>query len=641
MYQITKLPITIFLLLLIGLTAACGPTLTATPTVTLDPPSPMPTATPTPIPTATPTPTPMPPKELTICQKEEPNTLFIYGKPSRAALNVLEAIYDGPIDTLTYQFQPVILESLPSLDNGDATLRTVHVEEGDRVVDVNSQAVDLLPGVVLFNADGERVPFEEGQVITTTQMVVTFTLRSDITWADGEPLTADDSRYAYELADKFEDPTLRRRRERTHSYETVDNHTLVWTGLPGYRDTFYFLNVYHPLPRHVLGEIDADQLLNTEMAHRKPLGWGPFVVEEWVEGNHITMVRNPNYFRASEGLPHLDRVTFRFVSGLEQALDDLAEGHCDFITQRVIAGADMNPLLEAADVGRVQLISSTSSEWEHMDFSIDSSQWSGQTDFFSDVTIRQAVAHCIDRERIAHEAFSYSGTTVADSYVAPEHPLYASENLHHWAYDPLSGQALLEEAGWLDEDEDGIREAHGVSGIVSGTPFSVTLFTTEEDIARERTANILMENLEACGIGVAVDYLPPEVFYADGPDGPIFGRQFDLALFSWLNGTGAPCELYLSTEIPTEENWWAASNNPGYASEEYDEACRAAKKALPGMEAYTTHHHAAQRIFSRDLPVLPLYFVPKLVAAHPEVSGVVLDPSEYVNLWNIEMFDVD
>jgi len=581
----------------------------------------------------------MPPKELTICQGEEPNTLFIYDRPSRAAHNVLETIYDGPIDTRTYQFQPVILEKLPSLADGDAVLRTVHVEEGDKVVDINDQAVALLPGVALLNADGEEVTFEEGDVVTTTQMVVTFTLRADVTWADGKPLTADDSRYAFELADKFDDPILRRRRERTQSYEVAGDYTLVWTGLPGYRDTFYFLNLYHPLPRHVLGEITAEQLLNTEVAHRKPLGWGPFVVEEWVESDHITLVRNPNYFRAAEGLPHLDRVTFRFIPDLRRALDDLAAGECDLITQGVIEGADLDPLLEASDAGQVQLISSTSSEWEHLDFGIDSAQWSGQTNFFGDVKIRQAVAHCIDRERIAREVFSYSGTVVADSYVATEHPLYA-EDRRHWAYDPLSGQALLEEAGWLDEDEDDIREAHGVPTIVSGTPFSVTLLTTEGDPAREHTANILTENLEACGIGVAVDYLPPEVFYADGPDGPIFGRQFDLALFSWMNGTSAPCELYLSTEIPTEDNWWAASNNPGYASEEYDAACQAAMQALPGLEAYTNFHHEAQRIFSRDLPVLPLYFVPKLVAAQPKVSGVVLDPSEYINLWNIETFDI-
>jgi ABC-type oligopeptide transport system substrate-binding subunit len=96
----------------------------------------------------------------------------------------------------------------------------------------------------------------------------------------------------------------------------------------------------------------------------------------------------------------------------------------------------------------------------------------------------------------------------------------------------------------------------------------------------------------------------------------------------------------LSTQIPTEDNWWATSNNPGYASEAYDEACQSALDALYGTEAYRRFHQEAQRIFSRDLPVLPLYFVPRLVAAGPGVTGIVLDPSQQTLFWAIESMDV-
>jgi peptide/nickel transport system substrate-binding protein len=238
------------------------------------------------------------------------------------------------------------------------------------------------------------------------------------------------------------------------------------------------------------------------------------------------------------------------------------------------------------------------------------------------------------------DAFPYGGAAVAHSYVASEHPLYAGDRLFNWDYDLSRGQALLEEVGWTDEDGDGIREAHGAAGIASGTPFSVTLVTTSDHPAREQTARILAENLGACGIGLAVKFLPAEEFYADGPDGPVLGRQFDLALFSWLNGLDAPCGLYLSTEIPGPENWWTTSNNSGYASADYDAACLAALDALPGTQDHARFHVEAQRILSRDLPVVPLYFVPKLVATRPDVSGVILDPSEYLELWNIEAFDM-
>jgi peptide/nickel transport system substrate-binding protein len=140
---------------------------------------------------------------------------------------------------------------------------------------------------------------------------------------------------------------------------------------------------------------------------------------------------------------------------------------------------------------------------------------------------------------------------------------------------------------------------------------------------------------------LTVEYLRPDVFYADGPDGPVFGRQFDLALFSWLNGLGAPCELYLSEQIPQEENWWATSNNPGYASEIYDKYCRSAVEAPYGTVDHLSFHLQAQSIFSSDLPVLPLYFVPKSVGARQEVSGLILDSSQQTAFWNIESFDLE
>ncbi len=629
--------VAIITLIIIGLVTACNPS-DPTPTPASASPTPLP---PQSTPTLPPdTPTPTPPKELTICQAEEPNTLFVYGGPSRAARNVLEAIYDGPIDSRSYQFQPVILEKLPNLADGDAALQTVQVSAGDKVVDVNGQVVDLAPGVALIGADGQAVTFEDGGVITTTQLVVTFTLRSDVTWADGEPLTADDSHYSFELVGELESPSLRHRWERTRRYDAVSERTIVWGGLPGYRDVFYFLNFYHPLPRHMLGGTDIERLLNAEVAQRKPLGWGPFVVEEWVAGERITLVRNSNYFRASEGLPHIDRLVFRFVPDLPTALDQLLTGECDIITQDLVESGDPAALLEAAESGAVQLITSPSNEWEHLDFGLTPAEWVRRPDYFADVRTRQAIARCIDREQIAREAFPYGEPVLAHSYVASEHPLYADDQIHRWSYDPDIGRSMLQKAGWRDEDSDGIREAYGVSGVASGTPFSVTLLVTDDDPARGRVAQRMVQNLADCGIDLGVDYLPAKEFFADGPDGPVFGRNFELALFSWLNGADVPCSLYLSSEIPQEDNWWATSNNPGYSSTGYDEACRSALSTLPGMENHDRFHREAQRIFSYDLPVLPLYFVPKMVAARPEISGLILDPNEYVDLWNIESFDL-
>ena len=627
-------------LLITGLVTACVPQERPDPPATNDPTATLPSPSATPVPTNTPTPTPLPPKELTVCQGDEPNTLFIYGGPTLAARNVLDALYDGPIDTPSYDFEPVILERLPTLENGDATVRTVYAAEGDRVLDANGKVVELSPEMSVENAVGEEVIFD-GAVISMTQVVVTFTLRADVTWSDGEPLNAEDSGFSYELAGQLDDAALQRRVERTASYEVADSQTIVWTGVPGYVDSYYLLNFFQPLPQHVLKGTSVEQLLGMDVAQRRPLGWGPFAVETWGEGDHITLVRNPHYFRASEGIPYLDRVTFRFVDGPQEAVEGLLAGDCDIVSEDLMTAGALSPLLEASETEEVRLVSAPSSEWEHLDFGIQPAGWSQRVSLLQDVATRQAIAHCVDRERIAGEAFPCGEPTAAYSYVAPRHPLYAGERLHRWAYDPITGRSMLEEVGWRDADGDGTLEAGDVSGVTRGTILSVTLLTTVGDPARQRTAEILQDNFEDCGVGLTIDYLDPDVFYADGPDGPVFGRQFDLALFSWLNGLGAPCELYLSMHVPREDNWWATSNNPGYVSDDYDAACQSALDALYGTADFTLFHHEAQRIFSHDLPVLPLYFVPRAIAVRSRVTGIALAPGEETPFWNIEFIDVE
>jgi len=636
------------LLVTSGLVSACASplvTLIATlpPASTEGPPTAVPVPA-TAVPTPTPRPTPRPLRGMTICQAEEPNTLFIYGGPSRAARNVLEAIYDGPIDVTGYGFHPVILEKVPTLADGDAALERVPVAAGSKVVNSAGTVVDLASGTLVKDAELVDVEFDSG-VITLTQMVVTFTLRADVTWSDGKRVTAFDSLFSYELAGQVRDPTIERLRRYTQDYSVVDNHTVVWKGVPGYRDTFYFLNFFQPLPRHAWESTDAEHLLDAEMAQRRPLGWGPFVVEEWVDGEYLTLVRNPHYFRADEGLPYLDRITFRTVSDVQQAVGDLLAGKCDLVTQDVVdrgvvESGDLAPLLEAAVAGKVQLIEAPSSEWEHLDFGIGPAPWVRRPDFFGDVRVRHAIAMCTHRARIAGEAVPYGKPIVANSYVASAHPVYAGDELYTWNYNPSEALALLDEVGWRDEDRDGVREAHGVEGVRNGTPFSVTLLTNEGNLAHMRTARILQENFSACGIGLSVESMPDWEFFADGPNGPVFGRQFDLALFSWLNDFQAQCGLYVSSQIPNVENLWATTNDPGYSSPEYDEACGAALNSLYGTVGYEYYHKEAQRIFSYDLPALPLYFIPQFVAARPGVTGVELDPSQILELWNVEAFDV-
>jgi peptide/nickel transport system substrate-binding protein len=134
---------------------------------------------------------------------------------------------------------------------------------------------------------------------------------------------------------------------------------------------------------------------------------------------------------------------------------------------------------------------------------------------------------------------------------------------------------------------------------------------------------------------VQIIYLSPEELFADGPDGPLFGRRFDMAAFGWPVGMTPPCDFYLSAQIPTAENGWSGQNETGWSHEEFDAACLAALAALPGTADYEIYHQTAQSIFAEQLPVVPLF--PRLKAAitRPGVCNFRLDPTQTSELYNL------
>lgn len=575
-------------------------------------------------PTLVPTPTPPVPKILTVCLESEPSSLYLYGASDPAARHIWQAIYDGPIDSRDYTYQPIILARLPRLADGSAAVQMVAVQGGDRVLAADGTITVLTPGVHVRDASGQRVTFV-GAPLWMPQMVATFTLRSDLYWSDGLPLTADDSVFSFELAADPATPGDKTGVERTADYDAVDRYTVVWRGVPGFLDHFYYLNFWSPLPRHAWEQLSAADLLTASVATRQPLGWGPFVIQEWTLGDRLVVARNPHYFRAEEGLPRVDQVVFRFVSTAEEA----AGGGCDVVTHEL---ADR---LGPAFPSSLREIRFYDARWELVAFGITPADGYDRPDLFEDERVRRGVAMCINRQALAHQAEGDYGR-VWHTYLPPDHPLYAHDAAT-WRYDPAAGQELLTSAGWYDVDGDSVREAHSVPGIPEGAPFEVTYLTTD-DPARVQTAQLVQAYLSLCGIRVSVEIQSPQMLFAPGPEGALFGRRFDLAQFAWRVGADPLCDLFLSGHIPGEGDW-ERPNVAGFLDDAYDAACLSALEAFPDSAEYAAGQREAQRIFSQRLPVLPLFQHTRIVLVSESVIGLDLDPSSDSELWNIEQLD--
>ncbi len=590
-------------------------------------------------PTAGPSPSPTPvPIELVVCQKGEPLSLYLYSDNVTARSGIFDALFDGPIDTLNFGYQPVILEALPSLANGGLQVNSVQVEPGDRVVDaVSLQPRVLEPGVTLAQADGSRLVYTGTAPAQTVQIVAEFKLKAGLLWSDGQQLTADDSRFSFELASFYDTESSKFVTGRTVSYEVIDPLTARWTGLPGWLDREAHTHFWTPFPRHVYGDVNPLELKSNEAAARQPLGWGPFKIEAWKAGDQLTLTRNPNYFRAAEGLPRVDRVVFRFGLSPEQIIEELQAGRCHIGAEEAdfTAQAQVAQLQEAQTADQLAPQFVTGPAFEHLDFGIqpvDDYKRPAGNDLFQDARVRQAVAYCLDRQALIDQLQGGLGEVPA-AYLPNQHPLYAADRVTIYAFDPARGRALLDEAGWTAAGNGGIRQR-------GGKKFAVEFASGPEGNAfRELLARLIREQLrDNCGLDLSLKWRAPQDLYDPWPNGPLFGRKFDLGAFPWRAGAEPPCDLYLTEAIPTEQNPGGA-NDTGWSNPEFDAVCQRALSSFDDA-ARLAAHAEAQAIFTRDLPSLPLFFRFKVGVARPEVSGYHLDATARSDVWNIEQISL-
>ncbi|MCB8979099.1 MAG: peptide ABC transporter substrate-binding protein [Ardenticatenaceae bacterium] len=589
---------------------------------------------------------PAQPKDLIVCMAQEPDTLYPYGGSMLAASAVQVAIFETEVTTFSYDYQPLGIEKLPSLADGDAVVGQVEVNEGDLVLDATGNPATLTAGVSVINSDGETVEFD-GTPITMEQISAEFTLQPRV-WSDGVAVTAADSVYTYELNRDPDTPAGKFLADRTASYEATGELGLEWTGIPGFLDPTYFTNVWQPFPQHIWGQFTASELLEAEESTRLPVSDGAFHIVDWIAGDSIILEPNPYYYRQDEGLPYLDSVTFKFIPDTNQLIAQLISGACDIGTQDGLSASDAPFLIEAENNGLLTPYFQTGTVFEHIDFGINSygdfGDDQGRPDWFEDARVRQAMTMCTDRQGMVDNIL-YGRSEVIHSYVPSVHPLYPEDGLTEWPYDVEAANALLDEVGFIDTDGDGIREYYTDQGTAwEGEPFSVDLGTTTGNDMRQQMTQIFKANMLDCGIDITLYYVPSSEWFADGPDGPLFGRRFDLGEFAWISAVQPSCNLYLTSQItgPEEEGFggWGASNDTGWSNEAFDLACNTALSSLPGTPEYEESHKEAQRIFSQEVPVIPAFLRLIVAAARPNVVGFGVDPTGGTEMQNIYQFDL-
>jgi peptide/nickel transport system substrate-binding protein len=535
---------------------------------------------------------------------DQPRDLYPYPRdaPSqRVAAPLTELLFPSPVLAFNYSYTSTgVLDRIPSLENGDAQIRKS---------DVYLDAANNITTTVT-------------EVITQVdQLVVTFHWNAKLSWSDGQPLTADDSVFAYELA-KAAPPNdeARDRLAQLVSYERIDDHTTRAILRPDLITANYFLSYWMPLPRHVLKDVDPAKVRESDFA-RAPIGYGPYAIERR-ENNTISMVRNQHYFGSPPAAAHL---TITFMPNIDVLHTNLLNGNLDaVITDR--PQADQLPTFDQDDkAGRLRVVYVPNPIWEHIDFNLDVPQ-------LQDIRLRRAIALGSNRQGMIDALFG-GHTPVLSSWVLPSQPEAApSDQLTHYDYNPDEARKILDEAGYADPDGDGIRASP------DGLTLTFQLLTTEGAPIRQQIASMFQKDMQA--IGVEVQPLPVPSDQLFSADGPLFQRQFDLALFGWIaSADPGGLQLWGCDAVPSPENNWVGDNFAGWC---FRDANRAIREAVTSVD--TAQRHAAylrqQQLWSQELPSLPLFQRLSLALIAPKVRGPQPDALAPIT-WNVAAWTRD
>ncbi len=382
-----------------------------------------------------------------------------------------------------------------------------------------------------------EIPSAENGGISEDGRTITLTLRDDIVWSDGTPVTSADFVFTYEMSvDPANTVGTTYPYDQIESIEAPDPQTVVVTFTEPFAPWLAWM-WHYILPEHVLRPVfdEAGSLDDAEWNFAPTVGVGPYRFEEWESGSFARFVRNENWHGAR---PIIDEIFFRFVPDDASQVAALQNGEGDLGT--FIAYSDV-PALEDAGIGIVTQPSGYNEGWY---FILGDEQIPGHP-ALQDVKVRQAIAMAVDREGLNQDLLL--GLTKVPKTLWDSLPAYVSPDIDPCAYDPAAANALLDEAGWVDTNGDGMRDKDGEELVlVHGT-------TTRE--IRQDAQAVAQQQLAEVGITLELASFDSNVFFASFAEGgPPYTGELDIAQWSDAPAFPDPDHYYwLCDQIPTDE----------------------------------------------------------------------------------------
>ncbi|MBI3174618.1 MAG: peptide ABC transporter substrate-binding protein [Chloroflexi bacterium] len=491
---------------------------------------------------------------------------------------------------------------------------------------------DIDPNGTVFPELAAELPtVDSGGVVldeAAGTMSVTWKMRQDVQWQDGQSVTADDVLFTWNAIQDPNTGSWIPGIDSIDSVEKVDQYTFKvnYSAIyPGYLTQFggEQLAIW---PAHYC---DASQGFVAWDCGRKPLSDGPFVLQDWVEGDHMTFLKNDKYYVA--GKPEIEKVTVQVVPDDSVRKTMMQQGDAD-----IDMWINVNTINDLKD-SQVAKVSLSPSDRFVMRLFMNEAE-KGTVDaeatphpILSDVRVRQAIRQAIDVDTINNEIFLGLGHPQWTEFFRPP---YNKCDVPRPAYDPEAAKALLEEAGWTDTNNDGVRECHGCASAEEGYEMHMEFITyAEYGEPLELTQQLIAEMLGKVGIKLDLTVVEGSVLWADAQSGGIEqSGNFDIDI--WDDG-------YAGVD-PTDyiwENYSIEAATPGFGwnlarwkNDEFNSLIE---------DSYTLDEASRQETFCKmakildeQAPEIMLFTVPNADAHSSRLEGVQSTVNDLVT-WNI------
>lgn len=448
----------------------------------------------------------------------------------------------------------------------------------------------LFDTLVTRDVDNAVVPLlAESWETAPDGRTITMTLKSDVTFHDGEAMNAEAVAFSFErFAEVGSRSPIYSGIVEIESVEPVDDTTVAFHFA---EPTATFWSTLSMPYAAIISPASVERMEATGEGH--PIGTGPFTLEEWQAGQSLTLRRNPDYnwgppIVENTGAPHLDAMVFKVIPDATTQLAALESNEVDVIFINQPSHMD-----KLSQDDSVELHETVLNSLIYLGFNNEKAP-------FDEVLVRRAMSHAVNKEQIVDLALGGLGVE-AFSPLPPTLPGFdPSLKEHELAYDPEQAMRLLEEAGF-ERTADGGWERDGI-------PLNARLLTSTRPPNGD-VATVLQSQLQAVGVPVEIQQLDAKAVMAATGEG-----DYELLLWRYDWNDPDALNIFLSTDRI------GRTNRVAYSNPEVDALLEQGAHELDDNKRIELYVEA-QKLILQDAPWQPIYNPIDAMAMDKRIQG--------------------